>query len=163
MTSLLLALCLSASLPACSTGDGSGGPGKLPLSQLRSAPDTLAFGGHDLVLRTFIWRDFQPVSPPNGKPLIAIFWVYSADSTALPAKLTADAAWVVHGQEIWNTYLTAEEPPPGEQEPYQLEMVAREGPPWGPGIEVDAVVRLRDGTGKTYLIRASRQPILRTD
>ncbi len=110
-----------------------------------------------------MWRDFQPISPSDGKPLIAIFWVYSADSTALPAGLMADAAWVVSGESVWDTYFTDEEPPPSEQQPYQLHEIAREGPKWGPGIEVDAVVRLRDGNGEVYLVRAPSQYISRTD
>lgn len=163
MKQILLCLTFCTTLSACSLFDGDDGPGMLPLSQLRAAPDTLTLGDQNLVLRAFMWRDFQPISPPDGKPLIAIFWVYSADSTALPAGLTADAAWVVSGENVWDTYLTDEEPPPSEQQPYQLHKIAREGPKWGPGIEVDAVVRLRDERGESYLVRAPSQYISRTD
>lgn len=162
MKYILLCLALIV-LPACALFGGDEGPGALPLSELRSAPDTLTLGDQQLVLRTAMWRDFQPISPPEGKPLIALFWIYAADSTALPAGLTADAAWVVNGEEVWDTYFTDEEPPPGEQRPYQLYEVAREGPTWGPQIEVDAVVRVRDGDGASYLLRAPAQRIGRTD
>jgi hypothetical protein len=44
-----------------------------------------------------------------------------------------------------------------------LEVFAEGGPKWGPGIEVDVVVRLRDAAGKSWYLKARRQPIHRTD
>ncbi|MTI88320.1 MAG: hypothetical protein FH748_10160 [Balneolaceae bacterium] len=139
-------------------------PGKIPIQELMAAPDTLYIDSQPFVLRTYMWRDFQPISPPDGKPLIAIFWVYSADSTKIPESLTANAAWIINENKIWDTYLTGEEPPPSQQQPYQLYEVARNGPKWGPGIEVDVVLQLQSNTdGNKHLIRASTQFIGRTD
>jgi hypothetical protein len=100
---------------------------------------------------------------PDGEPLIGIFRVYSADSTALPEDFAVEAAWLVDGTEIWATYFTGEEPPESEQQPYLWYEVARRGPKWGPGITVDAVVRIRNADGVAYLLRAPGQQIWRTD
>jgi hypothetical protein len=108
-----------------------------------------------------MWRDFMPISPPGGHPLIAVFWIYSVDSTALPTGLTADAAWVVNGDRVWDTFLERERVP--QPKPYELERIARDGPKWGPHIEVDAVVRIRESDGTTHLLRAANQTIHRTD
>jgi hypothetical protein len=159
-----LILCLCTMMAACSLlGQEENRPEKLALAQLRSAPDTLALGGQKLVLDTFLWRDFQPIAPPDGEPLIGIFRVYSADSTALPEDFAVEAAWLVDGTEIWATYFTGEEPPESEQQPYLWYEVARRGPKWGPGITVDAVVRIRNADGVAYLLRAPGQQIWRTD
>jgi len=42
-------------------------------------------------------------------------------------------------------------------------VVARNGPKWGPGVEVDVVVRLRDAAGHGVLLQAPGQLIGRTD
>ena len=110
-----------------------------------------------------MWRDFQPVAPRDGRPLVAIFWISTVDSTALPSEMTADAAWVVDGQKVWDTWFIDDEPPLSERQPYQLYEVARDGPKWGPDIAVDAVVRLRHAEAQTYLLRAPSQYIIRTD
>ncbi len=139
------------------------GPGELPLSTLKTAPDTLIIGDKNLILRTYMWRDFQPISPPDGKPLIAIFWIITTDSTDLPEGIHADAAWIICEEEIWDTYFSEEEPPPYEEQSYQLYEVARDGPKFGPDVYVTAVVRLIDNSGVSYLLKAENQYIERTD
>lgn len=160
MKRLAAACVLMALLAGCSTILEETGPGLLPLEQLLAAPDTVTVHGQQLVLRTYMWRDFMPPTPPDGRPLIAIMWVYSADSTALVPGLSADAAWVVNEGEIWDTYFTGEPPPPSEeQRPYRLHSVARDGPKWGPNITVDVIVRVRDADGNSHLLRAPEQGI----
>ena len=44
-----------------------------------------------------------------------------------------------------------------------LEKIARDGPKWGPGIQVDVVVRLLDKEELFYLLKAENQLIQRTD
>jgi hypothetical protein len=161
MKTLLVALLVPGFLIGCALLGADSGPGELSPEELRAAPETVTIDGRTLALRTYMWRDFMPISPPDGKPLIAIFWVYSVDSTALPVGLTANAGWVVHKESVWDTFF--EEPGTGQQVPYELERVAREGPKWGPHVEVDAVVRIRESDGTTHLLRAEKQSIERTD
>ena len=158
-----LCLLLALALSACSAFDGDDGLQDPSLGQLRAAPVTLALGDQDVVLRTFMWRNFQPVSPPDGKPLIALFWAHTTDETALPSGLAVDAVWVINGDDVWAARPSDEATPPSEQRPDQAYAVARGGPKWGPQIEVDAVVRVRDADGAAFLLRAPAQPIVRTD
>ena len=146
---------------ACSLFGGDDGPVDMTPEKLRSAPESVTIEGRELALRTYMWRDFMPISPPGGHPLIAVFWIYSVDSTALPTGLTADAAWVVNGDRVWDTFFESEGTP--QPKPYELERIARDGPNWGPHIEVDAVVRIRESDGTTHLLRAASQSIHRTD
>jgi len=159
MKRLVCGIALGVLLVGCSQIIDETGPGPLPLNQLLSAPDTVTVNGQELVLRTTMWRNFAPIAPPDGDPLIAIMWVYSADSTALSPGLSADAAWVVNEGQIWDTYFTDEPPPSDVLRPYRLYNVARDGPKWGPGITVEVVVRLRDADGNSHLLRAPEQRI----
>jgi hypothetical protein len=46
------------------------------ISELRSmVTETLFIGSKSYVLEAYMWRDFQPISPENGKPLISINWL----------------------------------------------------------------------------------------
>lgn len=140
-------------------------PGLLDLNELLAAPDTLQIGNQQITIRTQMWRDFRTSteSPEDGGFLNAIVWVYSIDSTALPTGFTANAIWIVFGEDIWDAYFTGEDPPVPEQKPFQLFEVARNGPKWGPGDFLTVIVRVRDRQGRTHLLRASNQLVERLE
>jgi hypothetical protein len=132
-----------------------------PVDILLSAPEESKIQGRTYVLETYMWRDFMPVSPPDGKPLIAIIRVCTKDSNELPADLDIDRLWIIKGEDVWETEFSGQATRPN---PYMLERVAREGPKWGPNVKVDVVVGLvHDAEDMTYLLKASDQPIFRTD
>lgn len=130
--------------------------------ELLTAPSFVTIDARSVVLDVGLWRDFQPATPPDGKPLVAIMRPVREDNGASPAGVRIEAAWVIFGLEKWTADVSEERfASPPEQTHY--EVVAREGPKWGPGVSVDVVVRLRDAAGATWLLRAPNQPILRTD
>lgn len=159
-----VSFCLFALFPliaGCSLLPGKDdGPGDLSLEELRSAPTTISVDGKSLSLSTYMWRDFMPISPPDGKALVAIFVISTADASPIPDGLNADAAWVVNDTNVWSTFLEARQP---QHHPYELERTARDGPKWGPNIAVDAVVRVHRADGTSLLLRATDQMIERTD
>lgn len=125
-----------------------------------NVPTQVRVDGYDLTLEAHLWRDFQPISPPDGRPLVATLWVKTADGRAFPAGVTADRVSVVYGDLVWTA--------PARQEnaswnPSVHEAIARDGPKWGPHVTVDVVVRLRGPGGSEFLIRAPDQRIGRTD
>jgi hypothetical protein len=133
----------------------------LPASELRAAPSVIVVGGQSLALVPYLWRDFQPVSPPNGKPLAAVLRVTAADRKPLTASFVVDAAWISNGDEVWTARV--EDEGHSRADPLYYEVVARDGPKWDPGIRVDVVVRVREQSGATKLLRAADQLIGRTD
>jgi len=153
----VLALCILIS--GCSTSKPSGP--SIPIETLLSAPEQVEIDGRTYVLETCMWRDFMPFCPPDGKPLIAIIWVTAIDSLQFPSSVDADWLWVIKDKELWRTKFTNEQR--GSYYGYKLEKVARDGPRWGPKIQVDVAVRLVDRENKTYLLKASNQWIGRTD
>jgi len=131
------------------------------LAQVHAAADSVEAAGAGLRLGTDLWRDFMPIAPPDGEPLRAVLLITTADSSAFPPALRADAAWVLKGDEVWATWVKETRPRlPGAP---TLEVYAEGGPKWGPGIEVDVVVRLRDAADRAWYLRAREQMIHRTD
>ncbi|HYM81806.1 MAG TPA: hypothetical protein VEY91_10425, partial [Candidatus Limnocylindria bacterium] len=130
-----------------------------PLSQLRSAPTTVTVGARTLALSAELWRDFMPISPPDGKPMIATLRIATEDGTGLPPGLKADSTWVLHGEHVWETLAVEQEPRAAGAS--RIEILAREGPKWGPEIQVDVVVRIVDAEGRVSLLRAPNQNVAR--
>ncbi len=157
-TSLVFAI----SLIGCSQNPVSAPP-DIPADQLLASPDTITVNGRQLYLTTYMWRDFQPISPPDGKPLIAICYVTATDTTQLPGSISADAVWIVYSNQVWKSWFTNETPPSDELRPNRIVKYARNGPKWGPRIYVDVIVRVTVGNGNSQLLRASNQWIGRTD
>ena len=143
----------------CSRG-GPTGPDSLLDSNLTSAPTSTVLAGHTLTLRASLWRDFQPITPPDGKPLVAVLQVTTDDGSPVPSSIRAEFVWIIYGTEVW-TSVPQEERARAETAPL-YEVVARDGPKWGPDVTVDVVVRLRDGNGPRSLLRATNQPVQAT-
>ncbi len=131
------------------------------ISILLSSPDKIEINNREFTLETYLWRDFMPFSPPNGKPLIALIRVTATDLLEFPSSVDANRLWVIYNdKEVWETDFSSEDVPNLK---HQLAKIAREGPKWGPGIQVDVVVRIIDGENSIYLLKASNQSIYRTD
>ena len=127
------------------------------LAELKAAPDTVTLSGRRYVLQTFLWRDFMPPAPPEGQPLIASISIVEIDSEAIPDDLDAPFVWVVYKDSIWATAVSCEQRP--QSQPSILEKIARDGPKWGPDVEVDVIVGLKPGSGDCVLLRAPAQTI----
>ncbi|HBA88397.1 MAG TPA: hypothetical protein DCZ75_10550 [Geobacter sp.] len=131
-----------------------------PMELLRAAPEVITVADCRLILKAELWRDFMPISPPDGKPLIASLVLQTIGKACLPPGVQVEAVWVVNDKAVWS-------PSPMEvhkgDDSTQMEIVVRNGPKWGPGIKVDVVVRVRDAQGQAYLLKAPRQEIQRTD
>ena len=129
------------------------------IDSLLSAPTQIDINGQQFELSPYLWRDFMPVSPIDGKPMIALIKVYTTDSLALPSSLTPDSLWIINGKQVWTTTFS-----PKEQRTFEdhLESIARNGPKWGPGIKVDVVIRLKNNND-IYYLKATNITINRTD
>ena len=133
----------------------------LVLDLLSNSLDTINIGSQRFTLDAYLWRDFMPISPPNGKPLIAINWLISIDSTAIPANIEMKEQYVIHNDSVW---IAAYEPESHTTPIYKIEKVSRNGPKWGPMIYVDIVSKIIDSkTNRDYFIKIKNIYIGRTD
>jgi hypothetical protein len=158
--SILLLLLTTTLFIQCS--DPVSVPPDIPIETLLAAPDTLNIEDQSIVLTTYLWRDFQPISPPNGKPLIALVYIETPDNSDIPVPLDPNAIYIVYNNQVWKSFFSTEERPPDELKPFRITKIARDGPKWGPNVYVDVIVRILDGD-KVYLLKASEQYIGRTD
>ncbi len=105
-------------------------------------------------LDTYMWRDFMPISPPDGKPLIVITKVYAYNVEDFPLTTNIERLWIIDGTNIKSANATDEFSVEGAK----YEMVFRDGPKWGPGIKIDVVVKLNVHS-LIYYLKAVNQTI----
>src|SRR3989344_3856754 len=84
-------------------------PSTVSLQNLQKAPEKVSINGSEYTLETYLWRDFMPISPPDGKPLIAVVKVKALGKTNVPSEINATRLWVVKDNDIWETEFTNEE------------------------------------------------------
>ena len=163
MIKRLLVIVLALSFLSCESEDSTG-IGKEPFAQIReNAVETLTIGSNSFVLDAFLWRDFMPVSPENGKPMISINWLVSTNLVKIPDNISMVKQYVIYKDEIWITDYEDEAPTPSLPE-YKMERISRNGPEWGPKIYVDVISQIRDSkTNKDYYIKRKNVYVERTD
>ena len=159
-SAIAAAMLLGLQLVSCSNGEEVVGPGPGATPEtLGAAPETVSVAGVALRLRTYIWRDFMPGpgAERDGSPMMAAFQVMTVDGTPVPPTLRANVGWIVWGDRVWEGPVAEERP--REAGGSKLEVMMRGGPKWGPGIYVDAVVRIVDGEGIAHLLAARHQEV----
>ncbi|MEM7556107.1 MAG: hypothetical protein AAF378_18805 [Cyanobacteria bacterium P01_A01_bin.84] len=140
-----------------------------PVRDLEQIPIQVIIAGRTYTIESYIWRDFMPISPSGGKGMMANIKLIAQDENPIPSNLLPDKLWVIkkNQDEVWET-MFSDEP---RFSPGVVEIVARGGPKWEPGIKVDVVVRLSSrGTlqkgeqndSNTYFLRLPNQTIQRT-
>ena len=127
-------------------------------SAIKNAPLSPGIGGVRLELSCFLWRDFQPNSPPNGKPLRASVNIRAGNGQNLPAAVQPTKLYLVSGEKIWQGPLRIE-----RASPQIISASASNGPKWDPGTRVDVIVEFMTADSSRHLIRAAQQLIQRTD
>jgi hypothetical protein len=149
-------------IPVDSTSNDPSNVTDLP--ELAAIPTEIAIGAQKISLDIFLWRDFQPISPPEGKPMLALVKLVNPESNEAIALegVAATRIWVFHRDdksnnasgEIWTTQLTQQ---------LASEYMARQGPKWEPGTQIDVVVEIVDDAENVYFLKAAQQIIQRTD
>jgi hypothetical protein len=152
---ILLIAGIAAALAACEQSPTEphgrwGTVPHVPLRVLRAAPDKVAVAGHTFTLDAYVWRNFQPISPPGGRPMLAVATLAEADSLAIPQGVDLAFIWVVDGENV-AVSVFAEPPQPGWPPHMQVRRVA-DLPQWGPHIFVDVVVGVTAGDGTMELL-----------
>ncbi len=127
-------------------------------SSLRKSKESLIEAGNNLVLTTYLWRDFMPVVGSGGSRLVGVVHLQDAQGTALSSSISLKRLFVIKGNEIWTTNFSEV----SSADATKLEGVVRNGPFWGPNINVDVVCEFIVD-GKMFQIMAKDQPIHRTD
>ena len=132
--------------------------------ELLAKPEQISINGEAYSIKTFLWRDFMPDCPPNGQPLLGQINLIGDANSELPKTVDLDKVWLVSGNKVWESDFSNENRPISNNNKIKMEKVVIGGPKWGPGINVDVVVRVIDkADNKEYFLRAPNQPINRTE
>ena len=130
-------------------------------SPLSSATKEVIISSYNFTLSASLWRDFQPISPPDGKPLILVAEIIESNSMAIPSNIKVDAFWVINGDQVWSGILSKEERATTPLHTRQI--IIRDGPKWETGNYVDLVIRLLDDEENTYWLKEENLLIERTE
>ena len=127
------------------------------------AVDTLIIGSNSFVLDAYLWRDFMPESPVDGKSMISINWLITTDLVNIPNNISMVKQYVFYGDSIWVANYENEAPIPNLPK-YKMERISRNGPKWGPKIYVDVISQIYDSlTNKKYYIERKGVYVERTN
>lgn len=127
-------------------------------AELRSSPETITIGNNNLMLTTLLWRDFMPAAEENGSKMICINILTEVNKNSILSSITLKKQYVIKDNIIW----TANYSEIRNNNDYNVEGVVRNGPKWGPNIEVDVVCEF-DYAGTTQRIMAKSQFIQKTE
>lgn len=127
---------------------------------LIKSSDQVNIDGHTLELHTALWRDFMPVSPVDGKNLISINYLVNTDSTRIPSYITLTRQFVIYGDKLWESDYSEESSGTAD---YLIERISRNGPKWGPDVEVTVLAEVKCLKHDTfYYVRSDDQNIGKT-
>jgi len=131
--------------------------------QIRTkADETLTIGSNSFVLEAYLWRDFMPICPPNGKLMISINWLVSTESAKIPDNISMVKQYVFYKDSVWVSNYENVIPTPSLPE-NKKEGVSRNGPKWGPNIYVDIISQIHDSkTNQDYFIEQKNVLIHKT-
>jgi hypothetical protein len=150
--SLTLAAAIAAAL-SCRTNSVAPSPG----SSIALASDTIVVSGTTLRLRVFLGRNFMPSDQPDTRLGAVITLV--PESGAVPTGLRVEHATFFLGPDKWDVV-----PKQGFfPSACCLEVGAGGGPLWPVGSRVDAIVQVKDGSGRSYWLRVNGAVIERRD
>jgi hypothetical protein len=138
-------------------------PADKNIKELLAAKDTVSIGQTQLKLESYLWRDFMPTSPPDGKPMRAAVTLVPVNAEKIPAEVDLVKLWVISDQTVWSTELQQVGSPDTTKSQPKIEKTASDGPKWGPGITVTVLAQIKDPQGNYHLIKADNQMIHRTE
>ncbi|MCL2327164.1 MAG: hypothetical protein FWC39_01485 [Bacteroidetes bacterium] len=165
MTKKILIIVVALSFISCDKENGNNTEiDKEQTAYIRAnTVDTLRIGSNSLVLEAYLWRDFMPSSPPNGRPMLSINKIICTDMIKIPDNISMIKQYVFYDDEIWVANYENEELTPNTAE-YEMERISINGPKWGPQIYVDVISQIHDAeTNKDYYIEQKNVYVGRTD
>lgn len=131
----------------------------LTMEDLLTAPLAIEIAGRQFTIETHLYRDFMPLDNAGGSPLFVVVYLTAVDLQPFPADIDGTRIWIVNGKWVWETDFADESRPRDQAHLYQLTKIARDGPKWDVGTQVEVVVRATTSTGSSQLLRATKQVI----
>lgn len=136
-------------------------------NMLSSAPDQISIDNKQYKLETNIWRDFMPICEKSGRQMVAVLYVKTVDSSPFSSDVKVDIVWIMlsndKNSQVWSTQILEQPPQQCGLDRNYIRVIVRDGPKWGPAVNVDVVVQLSDAKKQNFQLQAKRQAIYRTE
>ena len=128
---------------------------------LNSSTDTFEIGANNLILKTYLQRDFMPSIPSRDKhPLIASVTLTDIDSMQISNDLDISKVYVIDGNSIWIS--TPKNLTQSDTSNFKLKRVSLNGPEWETNY-VDVIIEITStSSNNKYNLIAKNQYIERT-
>lgn len=133
------------------------------ISEVMKATQTSTLDGISLTVDAFVWRDFQPTIPQNGKNgILSSVTLQSVNGEPITGRFRLTQQFVVNTDEVWIPDFENEDSPGDDSA--TIRKISRNGPIWEPGDDVQVGVNIEDQqTGKSMLLSVKDLGIVRTD
>ena len=105
--------------------------------------------GREILVQSFLWRNFSVLNDPDGGPLDLMVRLETADTLQLPSGLGVSHAWVVSEYGAWETNLGKDH---AGLPDYMASYYVSGGPKWGPDIFVDVTVQVDREDDTTWFV-----------
>jgi hypothetical protein len=128
---------------------------------IANVPHEQAVGIYHLKLKASLSRNFMPVVPNGGAPLIAVISLNESSQKSIAGKFELQSFKIAASEGIWTPGFITENTSARD---YEITRVSHDGPHLDPGRFVDIVGEFKSlETGQTYQILASKQVVGRSE
>ena len=126
------------------------------IESLKQVPTGVEVNGTQYIADAYLWRDFMPMSPPDGKPLRSSVTISTSDSTTISPDIMLIRQAVVGDNQLWEKEIEET-----ERTDISVKGFSKGGPKWNPGTKVDVVIEFKVN-GEKYKVRAADITIEKT-
>jgi len=136
-------------------------PDDHPYKPVSNVSKTQPIGIYNFRLEAYLARNFMPIIPSGGAPLVAVINLVETGQKDIKGKFELQTFKIAASERTWQPTFLADTIPGNE---YEIKKVSHDGPQLAPGRFVDVIGEFKSSeTGKIYEILASRQEIRRSE
>ena len=120
-------------------------------------PISIGIGEEIIELEAYIYRDFMPISPPDGKPMCGLVTLKTKSGNAVPKGITVISIRISHKKKSWSAKMKMD--PNFNRKNVNVRVDG--GPKWQTGIMIDITVYLKYN-GREYLLQLEKRKLHKT-
>lgn len=136
-------------------------PDDHPYKPVSNVSEVQKIGIYNLRLNAFLSRDFMPMVPAGGAPLVCVISLVETEQKDIRGKFELQTFKIAALEGTWEPGFLVDST---STNPYEIRRVSLDGPQLTPGRFVDVIGEFKSlETGKVYNILAKKQEIRRSE
>ena len=156
----LLILSIALLVVGCSDSQNPSQTSQPDFDSLTKAPTNLQIDSLNFSLEVYLWRDYMPIAPEDGKPMSAVINLRCIDSMLIPQNIDIDKLWVLDSVNIWETEVVDNFT---VDSLYEISKRAGNGPKWETGRYLDAVIRIVENDSVYHYLKSEHILLEKTE